>query len=91
MEITTNRGKAFDAIYIGTLIRNGMRLMIEMKSTCPLAQIAIDFDGVETFTVTHADRPGVKQVYEGFTRLTGMQHDKQAGTIRLTLEKDDAV
>ncbi len=91
MQITTNKGKTYDILFIGTLIRNGSRVMIEMKYDRPMAEIAVDFDGLTIITKTDADRPGVKEVYEGFTRLTGMQHNKQAGTIRLTLEKDDAV
>lgn len=91
MQITTNRGKTFDVTFIGALNRFAYRVLIEMKDDIPLADLAADFDGLTTITKTDADRPGVKEVFEGFTRLTGMQHNKQAGTIRLTLEKDDAV
>lgn len=90
MQITTNKGKTHDITFNGVLIRNGCRVMIEMKDDYPLAEIAADFDGVDTFTVTHENRPGVKEVYEGFTRLADIRHDKKTGTFRLTLEKGDA-
>ena len=90
MQITTSKGKTFDITFNGTLIRNGCRVMIEMKDDYQLAEIAAGFDGVETFTVTRANQPGVKEVYEGFTRLADIRHDKKTGTFRLILEKGDA-
>jgi len=90
MQITTNKGKAFDVLYIGAVYRNGNRMMIELGDDRPFAEIATDFDGLDTITREDSIRPGVKEVYEGFTRLVGMQLNASAGTIRLTLEKGDA-
>ena len=89
MQITTNKGKTFDITFNGVMIRNSCRVMIEMKDNYPLADIAAGFDGVENFTVTHEDRPGVKEVYEGFTHLADIRHDKLTGTVRLTLERSE--
>lgn len=88
MQIVTSKGKTFDVNYIGTLIRNGNRVMIDIDDDRHFAEIAADFDGLETVTKTDENRPGVKEIYEGFTRLTGMARNVQDGSVRLTLEKE---
>lgn len=90
MKITTSREKTFDIQFIGALLRNGNRLMIELKDERPVCEIAADFDGLETITKTDALKPGVKEVFEGFTQLVGIQRNKGNGTVLLTLEKGDA-
>lgn len=89
MQITTSKGKTFDIQFIGALLRNGNRLMIELKDERPVPEIAADFDGLETITKTDALKPGVKEIFEGFAHLVGIQKNKGNGTVLLTLEKDD--
>ena len=90
MQITTSKGKTFDVRFIGTLLRNGGRMMIELADDRPLWEIAEDFDGLSAVTKTDDMKPGVKEVYEGFTQLVGIQRNKGNGTVLLTLEKGDA-
>lgn len=86
MQIVTSKGKTFDVNYIGTLILNGNRMMIDIDDDRCFAEIAADFDGLETITKTDAVKPGVKEVYEGFSKLVAMARNAQDGSVRLTLE-----
>ena len=91
MKIATSKGKTFDIRFIGATLRGGKRMMIELEDSRPLWEIAEEFDGLSTITKTDSARPGVKEIYEGFSRLVGIQRNADNGTVRLTLEKDDAV
>lgn len=90
MQITTSKEKTFNIRFIGALLRNGNRMMIELEDARPLCEIAADFDGLSTITKTDDLKPGVKEVFEGFTQLVGIQRNKGNGTVLLTLEKGDA-
>lgn len=89
MKILTNDGKTFDITFIGALLRDGNRVMIELKDDRTLSEIAADFENLETITKTDSARPNVKEVFEGFTQLVSIQRNKATGTVRLTLEKGD--
>lgn len=90
MKLTTSKGKTFDINYIWPTMRNGEKLMIELEDDRPMTQIADDFDGIEVFEKTDKKKPGVKEVFTGFTRLVNMSRENYEGVIRLTLEKGDA-
>lgn len=90
MKITTSRGKTFDINWAWVSTRRGDSLMIELKDDRPMAEIAADFDGVETFESKDEKKPNVKEVYTGYTKLIIMSRDNADGVIRLTLEKGDA-
>lgn len=90
MQIITSRGQTFNIQFIGALLRNGNRLMIELKDERPIWEIAEDFDGLSMITKTDDLKPGVKEVFEGFTQLVGIQRNKGNGNVLLTLEKGDA-
>lgn len=90
MKIMTNDGKCFDIIFIGALVRDGRRVVIEMEDDRALSAIAADFEGVETATKTDSERPNVKEIYEGFTQLVDIRRNTAAGTVRLTLERSEA-
>lgn len=90
MQITTSKEKTFDIQFIGALLRNSNRAMIELKDDRPINEIAADFDGLTTITKTDALKPSVKEVFEGFTQLVGIQRNEGNGTVLLTLEKGDA-
>ena len=90
MTLTTNRGKTFEIGWIWATTRGGDRLMIELADNRPMAEIAADFDQVETFERTTTKMPGVKEVYAGYTRLVGMSRENAEGVIRLTLERNGA-
>lgn len=87
MKITTSKNKTFDIIFIGELMRDGNRIVIELVDNRKFSKIAADFEDVETITMTNSKKPNKKEVYEGFTHLAGIQENKAAGTVRITLEK----
>lgn len=89
MQIRTNDGKFFGIIFIGSLMRDGNRVVIELKDDRALSEIAADFENRETITMTDSARPNVEEVYRNFTQLIGIQRNKAAGTVRITLEKGD--
>lgn len=90
MTLTTNRGKTFDINWIWATTRSGDRLMIELKDDRPMAEVAADFEQVETFEKTTKEKPGVKEVYAGYTCLIGMSRENAEGVILLTLERNGA-
>lgn len=87
MQIRINDGKLFDIVFIGELMRDGSRIVIELVDNRKFSKIAADFEDVETITMTDSKKPNKKEVYEGFTHLSGIQENKAAGTIRLTLRR----
>lgn len=89
MTIETSKGKTYAVKWIFALSHNANQILIEYADDRPLAEIAAEFDGLETITKTDTSRPGVKEVYEGFTQLAGVQR-MAAGSVRVTLEKGDA-
>ena len=89
MQIRTNDGKSFDIIFIGTLLRDGNRLVIELKDDRAFSEIAADFEGMETITKTDSRKPNRKDIYEGFTKLSGINENEATGTVRITLKKVD--
>ena len=91
MKITLSNGKAFDIRHIGTMLRDGNRVVIELEDGRALSKIAANFEGVDTITKTDNNNPNVKEVFDGYTKLVGIQRNKAAGTVRITLEKGDAV
>ena len=90
MQITTSKGKTFDIQFIGSPLRNSNHLMIELEDERLISEIAGDFEGLSTITKTDTIRPNEKTIYEGFTKLKGIQENQEASTFRLTLEKGDA-
>ena len=87
MKITTSKGKTFDIRYIGSPLRDGDCLMIELNDNRLYSASAFDFEGLNTITMTDDDLPNEKRIYEGFTQLDGMQRNKKNGSVRLTLCK----
>ena len=90
MTITTSKGKVFPVVFIGVLLRDGHRLVIDLPDSRPLSEVAADFEGLETVTKTNTKTPGVKEIYEGFTNLVEVHRNMAAGTVRVTLEKEGA-
>ena len=91
MKITLSNGKKFDIRHIGTMLRDGNRVVIELEDGRAFSKIAANFEGVDTITKTDDNNPNVKEVFEGYSKLVGIQRNKAAGTVRITLEKGDAV
>ena len=91
MKITLSNGKAFDIRHIGELMRDGNRVVIELEDGRSFSEIAADFESQKTITMTDTEKPNKEDVYMNFTKLVGINENKAAGTVRITLEKGDAV
>lgn len=48
MKIETSKGKNFNIEFICSPLRDGSKAIIEMEDARPLAEIAADFDGLES-------------------------------------------
>ena len=90
MQITTSKGKTFDIQFIGSPLRNVNRLMIELEDERLISEISADFEGLDTIVKTDSIKPNEKHIYEGFTKLAGIQENEEAGTFRLMLKKGGA-
>lgn len=90
MKITTSKGKTFDILFISSGASFRGKALIELEDDRTLSEVAEDFEGVDTITKTDELRPGVSEVYSGYTRLISVQRNTETGTVRLMLEKGDA-
>lgn len=88
MKITTSKGKAFDIIFICSPISTPEHVIIELRDSRPLSEIASDFEELENLKKEDDTRgSSVYEMYEGFSRLVEM-HRYADGSVRLTLEKE---
>ena len=88
MKLETSKGKTYNIRVICTSLRSPNMVLIELEDGRALAKIASDFDGLDTMRTYETEN--VYQTYEGFNKLVGIQRNKAAGTVRITLEKGDA-
>ncbi len=84
MTITTSRGQTFDVNWAWAS-HTKKQLRIELNDTRCIADIAADFDGLETIS-RKSDTEGDK-LYEGYNRLTAVLQNTASGTVQLILEK----
>lgn len=84
MTITTNRGKTFDVNWAWAN-DDPDQLMIELKDTRPIEEIAHDFDGL-TEIRRKSEEEG-DDTYVGYNKLTGVTMNLKKGTTLLTLER----
>lgn len=89
MYIKTEDGRKFDIRMIAPMIRYKNRILIELCDDRALADIAGDFDGLESFRKYKDGEDGIYEMYEGFSRLVSIQRNAEAGTVRVTLERGD--
>lgn len=87
MKIKTSSGNIFDIRVICAGLRNKNTVLIEVYDDRPLAQIAADFDGLESFIRYDEGAAGIHETYEGFSSLISMQRNAEAGTVRLMMER----
>lgn len=88
MMIRLSSGKTLEVNYIWP--DNGGRVMVELKDDRPISEIAADFEGSQTLTKTDARKPGVEEVYTGYTQIVSVSRDNHEGVTRLFLKKGDA-
>ena len=87
MKITTNNGKMFEVQFAEASIIEPNRMIIELVDERPFAEIAADFDGLETITKSDDDMLEEVKVYEGFSRLYSIQRAVGAKTTLLMLDR----
>ena len=87
MRITTNRGKTFDVNYAFAPTSKGT-CMMEILDNRPIAEVAADFDGLETIS-RESENEG-NAVYTGYDTLVSVFRNTAKGTVQLTLERSDA-
>lgn len=86
MKKLTANGKTFDVNY--TLPQGkGTGLAISLSSDEPLSAIAAAFEGCQSMKATHDDKPGVTELYDGYTTLTGISR-LESGAVRVVLARD---
>lgn len=89
MKLETSKGKVFDVRVVAMSIRRKNQVLCEIYDSRPLFDIAEDFDGIVSFRKYDEALEGVSEMYEGFSRLVGVQRNAQDGTVRLTLERGE--
>lgn len=87
MKIKTNSGKVYDIRIIRPDIMRKDRVLIELEDGRTLAEIAAEFDGLESFRKYSEDLDGVYETYEGFKHLVSISR-AESGRVRLTLAKE---
>lgn len=86
MKITTNKGKTLDVNWAFGPTSESGSLMIEIPDNRRLSEIAADFEGNSRIEKTDKMKPGVTEIYEGFTELAAIQRNKN-GSALVKLEK----
>lgn len=87
MKITTSKGKTLDANWAFGPTGESGSLMIELSDKRHLSEVAADFEGIEKIEKTDETKPGVTEVYEGFTELVTLQRNKRNSSVLVKLEK----
>lgn len=87
MKITTNKGKTLDANWAFGPTSESGSLMIEIPGNRRLSEIAADFEDNSRIEKTDETKPGVTEIYEGFTELAAIQRNKN-GSVLVKLAKE---
>ncbi len=89
MKLKTSKGKTFEVDWVLSFSRDSSKVMIEYHDARPLAEIAADFDGLESFTHNERVGLGAWHTLKGFTELVGITRDAGTDYVRLTLYKGE--
>lgn len=87
MKITTSKGKALDANWAFGPTSESGSLMIEIPGNRRLSEIAADFEDNSRIEKKDETKPGVTEIYEGFTELAAIQRNKN-GSVLVKLAKE---
>ena len=87
MKITTSKGKTLDANWAFGPTSESGSLMIEIPGNRRLSEIAADFEDNSRIEKTDEAKPGVTEIYEGFTELAAIQRNKN-GSVLVKLAKE---
>ena len=87
MKITTSKGKTLDVNWAFGPTDESGSLMIELPDTRLLSEISADLEGYCIFEKRDETKPGVTEIYEGFTELATIQRNKN-GSVFVKLAKE---
>lgn len=87
MKIATSKGKMLDVNWAFGPTGESESLMIELTDNRLLSEIAADFEGNSRIKKTDETKPGVTEIYEGFTKLATIQRNKN-GSVFVKLLKE---
>lgn len=88
MKITTSKGKTLDANWAFGPTGESGSLMIELPDKRPISAIAADFEDISKIEKTDETKPGVTEIYDGYTELVNVQRNKRNGSVLVKLEKE---
>lgn len=83
MQLTTNTDKTFE-VYFAERTRISDQVIIEMHDERPLPEIAADFYGLESLTVT--DETKGTRILDQVNTLIGVQMIDDEGRVQITLK-----
>lgn len=78
VQIKTSKGKAHEAKWVSSIMLPD-ELMIQLSPDERIGDVAPDFDGVETLTIT--DESGAELTYKGFSELVNATLDESGLTL----------
>ncbi len=85
--LKTNKGTTHRANYILNPGRNPDGLVVSLEGDeRKISEIAADFEGCAEMRAVDDARPGVTELYDGYTELDSVQR-LDSGSVRLTLSK----
>ena len=87
MQITTDRGKSWRAVWAEAPTPLLGRLIAEIIDNRTVSEIAKDLEGVSVITIT--DDYGKARPYAGYTELVKVSRNLQAGTAQIHYEKTE--
>ena len=87
MKITTSKGKTLNVNWAFGPTSESESLMIELTDNRLLSEIAVDFEGNSKIKKTDETKPGVTEIYDGFTKLAAIQRNKN-GSVFVKLAKE---
>lgn len=79
VQIETSKNKIYSAKWVSSIMSPD-ELMIQLPAENRIGDVAADFDGIESFTITN---DGVKSVYTGFSRLINATLDSSGLTLNV--------
>lgn len=85
MKMRTSRGDEFAVNYTAPA-NGGEEMIVSIQSEERLAEIAGKMEGCTELVITNENRPGAKEIYEGYTVLTGVRR-LSTGSVRVTMKR----
>lgn len=84
--LETGKGRVLEIEYVTAMSRERDRILIGMRDERLLSEIADDLEGCGELKKKDSSRPGVTELYDGYTELTDIRRMGD-GMVRITLRK----